>query len=254
MSQVNIATTQNVDIHFEAANPLDRMLSYFIDMLVLYGYFSVVGIIAGIAATSLMENDAIGMAVVIYVLLYLPPVLYPLLCEIMLNGQTLGKRALKIRVLRLDGTQPTVGNYVVRWLTGLFEISLFPAIALLTTVASKRHQRLGDMAAGTTVVRLAPKVSLDMTFVSDGVDDAYQPRFPQVRLLTEQDAETLRDLLTVIAFRRISRDAAISLTWRAKERLEEVYGLRSDLVPVELIRAVVADYNAVNGRMEWQPS
>lgn len=69
------------------------------------------------------------------------------------SGQTLGKRALGIRVVRVDGSKATAGATFVRTLLRAVDGILFYLVALITVLATgQRRQRLGDMAAKTRVV------------------------------------------------------------------------------------------------------
>ena len=77
---------------------------------------------------------------------------YPLLMEVFNHGQTLGKRLLSIQVIRLDGTEPSVSNSLTRWLLLLIDFFYF-IIGLVFIIFTKNSQRLGDLAAGTTVVK-----------------------------------------------------------------------------------------------------
>lgn len=73
------------------------------------------------------------------------------------SGQTLGKRLLGVRVVRADGSPAGAGAIAGR--TALRLIDLLPAFYLLglgVMLATKRKQRIGDLAVGTVVTRSAP--------------------------------------------------------------------------------------------------
>jgi uncharacterized RDD family membrane protein YckC len=147
MQTVSVRTTQNVVIDYPVASLGDRILAYFIDVLIMIAYVILLILVIGFGE--------IGSPAIIISLISIPLFLYHLLFEIFMNGQSPGKRQMNIKVVRLDGTPPTIGNYIIRWLLRIIEIDLMSgAIALLTIAISGKGQRVGDIAAGTTVVKL----------------------------------------------------------------------------------------------------
>src|SRR5581483_576282 len=126
MDKITIETTQNVSIEYEIASLGERIVATILDRVIIIGYYIAYFIIVAIIGRSAFNEIGI---VVIILTLFLPVLLYPLLCETFMNGQTLGKRARKIRVIRLDGRQANFGNYLLRWLIGFIELYLFWFIA-----------------------------------------------------------------------------------------------------------------------------
>ena len=91
-------------------------------------------------------------------------ILYQLASEILANGQSWGKKALRIRVVRLDGQEPSLSDYLLRAVFYLLDAFLsFGAIGAIFVTSSVKNQRLGDMTANTTVIRTegSMQVSLD---------------------------------------------------------------------------------------------
>src|ERR1019366_5299022 len=103
----------------------------------------------------------------------LPMLLYSLVTEVMMHGQTIGKKLMNIRVISLDGGEPQLSQYLVRWMFKAFEWPFFFGYTILTRgslivyiiitgffgiivviiiAVSKRNQRIGDFAANTVVV------------------------------------------------------------------------------------------------------
>jgi uncharacterized RDD family membrane protein YckC len=237
VSTVHVQTAHNVTIAYEAAGVGHRIGAYFIDVLVTYAYLFFVVILLATFADE-------GIASI--VLLVLPFVGYHLLCEVFFDGQSIGKRMVGIKVVALDGGQPTLGAYVLRWVLRIVDILLFTgAVAVVAIVASRHGQRLGDMAAGTTVVKVAQPVALEETLLVNP-DAAHVIRFPRVDRLTEEDVATLRDVQT--RFRREGRTAhTMHLLDRAKTAVEQ----KMDIEPVAMpappfIRQVILDYAALD--------
>ncbi|MDQ2772674.1 MAG: RDD family protein, partial [Bacteroidota bacterium] len=109
MSTIRIQTAQNVTLEYEIASAGERILAALID----YGLYAV-----WFVAFALLQNNyhfaPDGRAGL--VVMYLPTTFYMLACEVFFNGQTLGKRARDLRVVRLDGTRAGLGDYLLRWL------------------------------------------------------------------------------------------------------------------------------------------
>ncbi|GAB3321879.1 RDD family protein [Larkinella ripae] len=225
---VSIQTSQNVTLDYEPANVGDRILALLLDYLVFLGwlifYFALRRLAPGV-----FENRFWSM-----VLLVLPFMLYDLLCELFLNGQSLGKIALKIRVVMLDGSPPTLGAYLLRWLLRLIESPLFLAglVPLITVAINGKGQRIGDIAAGTTVVKLTQPVTLEyVTYRALPVD--YQVRFPEVTRLSDRDLSIIREAL------RLNNPEVSGL---AAQKVKQVIGVRSELDDATFLRTLISDY------------
>src|SRR5690349_23802341 len=79
---------------------------------------------------------------------------YPVVCETFWNGQTVGKMALGLRVRTREGTPVRFRHAVIRASLGLVEFYMtFGVVAVLSILFTRDHQRLGDLAAGTVVMR-----------------------------------------------------------------------------------------------------
>src|SRR5690606_21050190 len=123
----------------------------------------------------LTELDLHSVAVNIAIVT-VPFLLYHPLFEILMNGQSPGKRQMKIKVVSLDGSSPTIGGYLMRWLFRLVEVFMLRgAVAMVTIAANGKGQRLGDIAAGTTVVKLVPQHATSSDAVFTQVESDYQP-------------------------------------------------------------------------------
>lgn len=240
MEQVHIRTAQNVGIAFEVAGLGDRLIAALIDYLTLFAYY----LGASITAAALGVNSR-----AFFLLLTLPALGYFLLCEVFLDGQSIGKRVRNLKVVRLDGGQPSLGGYLLRWLLRPIDISLTSGlIGVVCILVTGRGQRLGDLAAGTTVVKLSPGPSVSGDTLFRALDDDYAPTFPDVRCLSREDVSTAKDVLDAF------RADGYSHTTRAmgeqlKAALSKKMGVTSDLPPPRFLRAVVDDYNHVEGRV-----
>lgn len=247
MSTIEIDTTQNVSIRFQAANVLERILSRIIDGIVattfLYACFLPLGLFGVFDSGESTVWLLITYAVAVFVLVFF----YPFLMESIFNGQTLGKMAMNTRVVRMDGTEPSIGNYAVRFLIGVFEVTMtFGVLAAVVCLVSKSGQRLGDMAAGTLVVRKARKVTLaQVGMVADTPDRTIV--YHSAGSLAPADVEVLKEVLHEAKTSNRTPDATQILLEAAKKRFEVVLGETSDDEAPIFLRNVLADYNAIHG-------
>lgn len=188
MQKIGIETTQNVVLHQEVASIGHIMVAHIIDVLIKWGYILLLSITVG----SDWGFDADGQ--LIYTLLsWAPFAFYHLASELIMNGQTVGKRIMKIKVARLDGNEPGLGQYLLRWLFRIVDVWLY-GVGVFVILFNGKGQRLGDIVAGTTVVSLATRVRLDQTLMAD-VGAAHQVRFPEAIRLNDQQAALIKEVL-----------------------------------------------------------
>lgn len=232
MSTIHIQTTQNVTVEYETAGVGDRIVARLLDWLVLLLYSVVVGFVL-----EKLTGSGDDQQILIVLVIVVPVLLYNPLFEIFFNGQSLGKRARHLRVVRLDGTRPRVGDYLLRWLLGLIEIDIcLGIIALIARLASRRGQRLGDLAAGTTVVNLRARADRDLLTLAD-LDPDYQVVFPQAAHLTDHDVALIRKLLHQ-ALRRHNPQ----LLREVAAKVQALTGIQTDLTDEAFLQTILRDH------------
>lgn len=191
MTKIKIRTTQNIDIEYELATIFDRILAWLVDFMVIGGYI----MIAWIGVASIWHDPDLTLLLPFFT----PGLLYHFFAEWLMNGQSIGKMALRIRVVRLDGSPPTIGNYMARWIFRPLEtspIALYGSVGISAVAFSEKGQRIGDMVAGTTVIRTDRRVSMADTILARNRSD-YQPAFVQVQNLLDRDIATIKDVLRI---------------------------------------------------------
>ena len=156
----------------------------------------------------------------------------------MWNGQTPGKRINKTRVVKLDGSKPTLGNYLLRWMMRIIDIQMATgSVAVLTILLNGKGQRLGDLAAGTTIISEKKRVTLQEVLLADAAED-YSPTFQQVTLLSDADAQTIKKLYHTALQKR--KHAIII---KLHERIIEITGIKTELKPIDFLKVVLTDYD-----------
>lgn len=186
MAQINLPAAYHVRIALRPASLGPRAVALGIDLLAIW--------LAMMAATSLysrfVSSDVGEWAFVL--LVYLPITLSIPLCEALSGGQTLGKRLMGLRTVSLSGGPLTAGQAALRFLLLMVDGLVGFSIGAVMIVVTKRSQRLGDLAAGTTVInrrnltRHAPDLSVVTTERPD-----YVPRYPLAAELSRRQAEII---------------------------------------------------------------
>lgn len=184
MAKKDIITGQFVRIAQPPARFSERIVAVLIDWVVIIAWLYIMETLTG--AASILGMVGSGTA---GLLLCLPAVVYQPLCEYFIGGQTVGKYLLHTRVVMVDGSSPNIGAFLLRWMILPIDIFFTGAVALFTMLITPNRQRLGDLAAGTMVVKLGSyeklKVSLDDFLF---VHDDYEPTYPQAAQLSRDDA------------------------------------------------------------------
>ena len=174
-----------------------------------------------------------------WMVLYLFPLFfYSLLCEILNQGQTLGKMALKIRVVKMDGSMPTLGAYLMRWMLWLIDGPATSFVGLVAMILNRNNQRLGDMAAGTVVIKKQKykkiQISLDEY---DYLAKNYTPRYPQA---SDLSLEQIEIITRAISTQRDGFD--LRLNQLAKKVQQKFNIERKEANDLAFLQRVVRDY------------
>lgn len=205
MQTIDLRTTQNVTIEYELATLGERMLAVIVDLIVVsIGYFLLAAIISAAFDISWLGAQGNIFGFVMPLVCFL---IYNFLYEMLSHGQTLGKKALSIQVVRLDGEEPAPGDYLLRSVFYFVDLLATAGIlgALLISSSPKR-QRLGDMTAGTGVIKMR---SLSRFGLGDILRisslENYEPAYPAVRQFSEEDMLLIKN--TIARSQRYPNDA-----------------------------------------------
>lgn len=241
MTQLSINTTQNVNISFTAATVGDRILAALVDFLVKVAYVVVVFVLIlnGLGIMEYINKMDRWSGTAIIMVLLLPWVFYTLVQESLFEGQTLGKRLLKIKVVKIDGYQASFAEYLIRWFFRLIDMWIFNGvIAIITVSVTSKSQRLGDMAAGTAVITLKNKINISHTILEE-IGSAYVPVYPLVIRLSDNDVRIIKETYAS-AMGRFDFETVNKLV----NKIESVTGIKNQSGNSnDFIRTVLKDYN-----------
>jgi uncharacterized RDD family membrane protein YckC len=230
MEAIRIQTAQNVFIEYQPASVGDRIVATLIDGVIAWCYIFLVNYS--------LERLNLNIGYTARLLLYSPYFFYHLISEIFMDGQSVGKRAMNLKVMKLDGSQPAVGSYLLRWLLRPIDIFFFGAVAMITIASSQKGQRLGDIAAGTSVVSTRPRQTLRDTMLPEATDD-YLPLYPQAGRLSDRDVAIIKEALQAY-HRGEEQDSYLIQSLTGK--VEELLGVRTQQTYVEFLRTVLKDH------------
>ena len=238
MEQFQIETAQNITINQNTSHLGERMLAYIIDSFIIVVYTILMFVF--LASLDIDMGDQWAF----YLILSLPAFLYYLLFETLMDGKTIGKGAMNLRVVKLDGSKPNFGNYFVRWALRIIDVGITSGgAAVLTILVRGKGQRIGDIAAGTTVISEKKRVSLKDTLLRELPDD-YKPTFPQVTVFKDQEMRTIKELYDKARLNG-NHNVIVSLD----KRIKEVLGVQTTLKPMEFVDVIINDYNYYTQKM-----
>ena len=244
MPEISINTTQNVNINFSVASIGARMGAHLTDGAVKICYHILLQhtLLAGISINNVITDNWSMTAIVI--MLYLPVIFYSLVQESLMEGQTIGKKLLGIKVVKIDGYQASFFDYLIRWVLRLIDISGTAYLAGITTMAvSKNHQRLGDIAAGTAVISLKNNINISHTILEQLSED-YQPVFAEVVRFSDNDMRIIKE-----TYQNAIKNNDLKTVKKLIEKMETVSGIKQGaLSDSRFITTIIKDYNYYTGK------
>ena len=245
MQTIKITTSQNIDIDYEVAGVGERLLARLID----FGLFILIYILALIAYIAVGEkiNQAISITVILIVYASLF-VFYDLICETLMSGQSFGKRMMKIKVISIDGGRPSFGQYILRWLFRIVDFTLSMQVCgLLCAAISEKQQRLGDMVAGTTLIKTKPRALIN-NLVFTPVANSYQPVFTELDKLNDNDITLIQEVV-----RNYIKTGNAAIVSSATDRVKQILLLTAipqGMNELKFLQTIVKDYSHIASQTE----
>jgi len=192
LKTIDIQTTQKVSVTYEIATFWQRLLALALDLVLVVLSCSILGVAFG----ALFNSNKVAMMILS---LLVTTIIFghALSSEIIFKGQTFGKYVLGIKVVKLNGTKLKGIDSAIRWCFKLVDVFLsLGSIAAVTMNSTNKGQRLGDLLANTTVIKIkADKKIVLNDILSIKTTSNYTPVYLAVKSFKEQDMLLIKDVL-----------------------------------------------------------
>ncbi|MGZ5219396.1 MAG: RDD family protein [Chitinophagaceae bacterium] len=263
MAAIKVPTSFNIDVEFEIPEFYRRLIALLIDILINYFYLRIaIEFYRSITRGSdLFDTDTnYNLQAVRLILFMLPLLIYHLVLEITMNGQSIGKKIMSLRVVSENGGRASVSQFLIRWMlrdiwfmfllaVGLqgagstesvfiiLGVIIFFVTEIVLVVSSKKGQRIGDILAHTILIRTNRQSSIEETVFQE-VADNHSPSFPQIMQLSDRDINAIKSILET-ARRKGDMDMAAAASEKIKAHLK----IDSTMAPFEFLDILLKDYN-----------
>lgn len=236
MRTIEITTTQNVTIEYQLAGVRERIIAFVIDAIIIWLVMFVILILTQTALPRFMQY-------VFYIAILPIFLFYTLLSEILANGQSWGKKAMGIKVVKINGIEAGVSDYLIRWTFRMVDIYFsLGSVATLLISSTEKAQRLGDVIANTAVIKIKPRDNLRLNDIMKiSSIQNYVPRYAEVKQMSESEMLVVKNVLD-----RLKKypnpahvQAANNLVSIIRERLNITEQVTE---PVVFLRTLINDY------------
>jgi len=232
---VDITTSQNVLVSYELASVFQRIIAGFIDSVLVL----VLNLLRWAIFPTSVSNPASFFSIYIFLVW-----LYQLAIIVFFKGRSVGMRIMGIRIISLNGETLEFSDYFLRWIVRPLDITLsFCAVGIFSMLATEKRQRLGDMLAGTSVVKLNPNSNFTLRDIM-AFHQSTKPenvKYPSVKYIEETHMLFIKNLLqNTESYSQDINDKAID---QATKKLCEL--LKIETIPTDkraFLNQLVNDY------------
>jgi uncharacterized RDD family membrane protein YckC len=254
MAVIKVPTSFNIDVEFEIPEFYRRLISLLIDVLIEFFYYKII-----FEVVDYLDLGEIGF------LFALPIFLYHVILEITMNGQSVGKKIMGIKVVNENGGRASISQFIIRWLLRVSDVWVVILILILASganfghntemtlfilamlaflitdivlvISSKKGQLIGDILAHTILIRTNTRASIEETVFQE-VADTYTPAFPQIMQLSDKDINAIKSILETA---RKKGDFNMAAT--ASEKIKAHLKIDSSMSPFDFLDVLLKDYN-----------
>lgn len=195
--RLDVATPERVSLSLPVAGIGYRCLAYLADLCILFAFW-----VVAYFTFTLLVSDVLGFfqglsgiaQTLLVVGVFATQWVYWTLAEVLMHGQTPGKRLVGIRVVRVDGSPVGVLESAVRNLVRVVDsLPGIYAVGVLSVLVTRQHRRLGDLLAGTLLVR-EERIDLDK-YTPPAAEPMAVPTSSRAARLAAEDVELILSFL-----------------------------------------------------------
>lgn len=267
MGAIKVPTNFNIELEFEIPEFYRRLLALLIDMFLefLYIRFLMVPILQSMEnSIDYSDKDQLYDFSAWALLLWVPIMVYHFVFEITMNGRSIGKRVMGLRVVDENGGKASISQFAIRWLlrvsdlwmlilliiffqtaydpdaTRIFILIIglgFLITDVVLVVSSKKGQRIGDILAHTILIRTNTKSNIEETVFQE-VADNYVPSFPQIMRLSDKDINAIKSILE-----NARKRADYNMAANAADKIKSHLQINDSRSPFDFLDVLLKDYN-----------
>lgn len=267
MGAIKVPTNFNIELEFEIPEFYRRMLALIIDITLEFFYLKIAfGILENAYGNDIfLDSEAQYDKQAWSMILFVPIMIYHVTLETLMNGQSVGKKIMSLRVVDELGGKPSISQFIIRWLLRVSDVwvaliilillyypsavrdsatavVIFAALAflivdLVLVVSSKKGQRIGDKLAHTILIRTNTKSNIEETVFQE-VADSYVPSFPQIMQLSDKDINAIKSILETAR-----KKGDFYMASNASEKIKTHLKIDSNLSPFDFLDTLLKDYN-----------
>lgn len=237
MKKIEITTTQNVVIEYELATTVDRAMAFILDAI----FIGVASGVAYIASSVTTEGDEISSVAIIFIAMI--STFYHLLFEVFMNGQSPGKKIMNIKVVKINRAHVGFYDYMMRWALRSIEVlGSLGSLAILFSSSSEKGQRIGDVLADTTVIKINKNTIFNLNRLQSLQNQSdFEPKYPLLKHLNDADMLIIKEVIQRVTKHR--NPAHLEALDNTCAHLKEVLQLES--IPqnkVAFLKALMKEY------------
>ncbi len=266
MGAIKVPTNFNIELEFEIPEFYKRLVALLLDCVIQFFYIKIASEIfrSYRQSGSIWSDDhQYNVQWMWLILIYMPILIYHVLLEITMNGQSIGKKIMGIAVVNENGGKASMSQYFIRWLLRDIWFLIILIIGLqheqmgnkiesaflilmvigyfiteiVLVVSSKKGQRLGDILAKTILISTRHRGNIEETVFQE-VADSYKPSFPQVMKLSDKDLNAIKSILET-ARKKGDYHMAEAACAKIKAHLK----IESAMGPFDFLDVLLKDYN-----------
>ena len=227
-----VRTPQQTLLQFELASVSQRIFAFVLDIFIL------LCITGSILLFYPLSDDNIF----VYWLLGFIWFAYHPFSELFLNGASLGKHLIGIRIISLSQKPLSFEQSIMRYLVKFIDITLTLGIlSIILIIGTQNSQRLGDILADTLVIRKRPLLDFNLNELEKIYDYEMEIQYANVKNMKEEDMVFLKHL--VYSETDYSEKVYCELLANSKEKLENILGVKAkESSDKEFLQRIIKEY------------